>query len=130
MTKNNSSSLTVSVGPESGVAWLRDSSSESLMRLQSDAGWHRSHLKACVGVENPYPRSLTHMAGTSGLVVCRKPQFLSISFSKGSGLPHNLAGGFLWASISGDREGRRERERRERGRERLEAKQKEALSSL
>ena len=60
------------------------------------------------------------MAGTSGLVVCRKPQFLSISFSKGSGLPHNLAGGFLWASISGDREGRRERERRERGRERRE----------
>lgn len=119
MTKNNSSSLAVSMGQELGVAWLGDSGSGSLVRLQSHVNWCQSHLKACAGLENAIPGGLLIW-----LVVFRKP--LSISFSKWSGLPHSLAGEFLWwLSMERAREERGERER-----ERLETTQKEALSSL
>ena len=93
------------------------------MRLQSDVSWGQSPVKACAGRETQFPRRLTHYGRHVVLAVHRKPQLFL----------HQLLQ-VLWASsqpsrwvpmvsVHGEREGGRDRER-------LETKQKKAVSSL
>ena len=76
--------------------WVRNSRSVQLGGSNSGISWGCSHLKAWLALEDPFPRSFTHIAGKLELAVGWRLPLLSPKASIGLlKHSHNMATGIL-----------------------------------